>query len=687
MIYFIVTQSLYSISSDCTTKEYNPIFIISSSLNSLLCILLIPVTTRLAGQLIAQVFKYRYIVNNCIRDCDDDSKVITAYYQHFQIFLGIVLCMFGFCIFNPIFLIYSSASVITQEWYRQYLIGYVAGAISQSFQEGIVLFGVTLLLQIANYFKGKKVQLRIITILIIARMGYIFIFQSTQIILQFIDLNSSPKLPYAFDSYFINRYLIFYYSIVLPLNAIDTITRVFTIFAFMRMCIMIVHKRIIEFITDLNTDFLEWQRYEDKIRAFKLMKIAAWGTYSLTIINFLDTLSCVMILLLIELIIIPSSPYHSTITQTSFNITLYVSLGGLIFVSVLSILPSILYSIFLVTAWLVFRHRTRVRYSGFRTNDVTREQLIPNEPIFTNQDHLHQTYYKHKNKIHLISYVILIISASSFFSLFLTPLMIQHSRRSITLYPGDYAQSLTVLSFKDCASPSYYFGQNSNPFTYLNPSSENKDCFTNLKGIKFEKPFKQSLTTEYDVSNHFNRIITWIPRNSTVSKYCYYSLNGTVFKHELSVELYFPSETPLYPVGYTSINNNNCIIFTNTTTINSSQSLFNIETSGMYDISILDINYYGDTRCIFNITRSIDRIIGDRVPYSHFSQGNNIAELDAIIYEATGDIEVVDYDSYYYCQLNIVCYYNPVWPILFGMSVFLVTVLIQVLLLYCIHRI
>ena len=266
MINYFVNFCLYIISSACTTKEYSPIFINSSSLNSLLCILLI--TIRLAGQLIAQVFKYRYIVNNCIRDCDDDSKVITAYYQHFQIFLGIVLCVFGFCIFNPIFLIYSSVSVITQEWDRQYLIGYVAGAISQSFQEGIVLFGVTLLLQIANYFKGKKVQLRIITILIIARMGYIFIFQFTQVILHFIDLSSLlQKSPI---------YLIYIYYLTLPmLNAIDTISRVFTIFAFMRMCIMIVHKRIIEFITDLNTDFPERQRYEDKIRAFKLMKIAA----------------------------------------------------------------------------------------------------------------------------------------------------------------------------------------------------------------------------------------------------------------------------------------------------------------------------------------------------------------------------------------------------------------------------
>ena len=157
--------------------------------------------------------------------------------------------MFGFCIFNPIFLIYSSVSVIKQEWYRQYTIGYVAGAISQSFQEGIVLFGVTLLLQIANYFKGKKVQLIIITILIIARMGYLFILQFSIVILHFIDISSLSQKVDFFTIYAD-------FLILIILNAIDTITRVFTIFAFMRMCIIIVHKHIIEFITDLKLTFL-----------------------------------------------------------------------------------------------------------------------------------------------------------------------------------------------------------------------------------------------------------------------------------------------------------------------------------------------------------------------------------------------------------------------------------------------
>ena len=294
-------------------------------------------------------------------------------------------------------------------------------------------------------------------------------------------------------------------------NAIDTITRIFTIFASMRICIMIVHKRIIEFINDLNTNFLEWQRYADKIRAFKLMKIAAWGTYSLTIINFLEILSGVIILVLGELYMLQPFDFYTYFSTT--HTLLFVSLAGPIFISILSILPSILYSVFLVTAWLVFRHRTRVTYYGFHTNDVTKEQLIPNELIFTNQDHLHQTYYKHKNKIHLISSVTLVISASSLFSLFLTPLMIQHSRQSITLKPGDY-HMFDNITFKDCALHSYYF-------------PEYNDCSTNLKGLKLQKPFKQALTIQYNVSEY---ITPWIPQNSTISKYRYYSLNGTVFK-------------------------------------------------------------------------------------------------------------------------------------------------------------
>ena len=357
MIYnSLLKRILMLVSIGCMSKEYTVIFVISAVLNSLLCLLLLPVTIRLAGQLIGQVFKYRYIVNNHIRECEyDENRVITAYYQHFQIFLGIVLCMFGFCVFNPISLIYTSVFV-SQEGRYEIIMGYLAGAIAQSFQEGIVLFGVTLLLQIANYFKGKKVQLNIIIILILTRMGYVLCLEFSQYIIQFIDLTwLSQTFPFR-PVYYIssNKYLI-----IFIVYAIDLITRVFTVCAFMRMCITIVHQRILEFITHLHTSFLEWERYADKIRAYKLMKVAAWGTYSLTLLNAISSLSGV---------VFQSLAWYSLGGKSDLTyIMLNVTLATLVFTSILSILPSILYSIFLVAAWSVFRDRTKVRYSGFRT--------------------------------------------------------------------------------------------------------------------------------------------------------------------------------------------------------------------------------------------------------------------------------------------------------------------------------
>ena len=495
------------------------------------------------------------------------------------------------------------------------------------------------MLQIANYFKGKKTRLNIIIILIIVRMGYVLCLEFSQYLIQFIDVvwlpQRFPFLPVFYISN--NKYLIFI------VYGIDLITRVFTVFAFMRMCTNIVHQRIIEFMTHLHTSFLEWERYADKIRAYKLMKVAAWGTYSLTLLNVISSLSGIVIQSVALWYILSKVPFLATLA--SVYTMEYVTLAILVFTSILSILPSILYSIFLVVTWLVFRDKTKVRYSGFRTNDVTREQLLPDKPLFTNQDHLHQIYYKNKNKIHRASYVVLIISASVCFSVFLTPLMIQQPSENVYLIPGEYYMFDNLFS-NDCAFVSY------------------QNCSTNFKGLMFHKPIKQSLTTQYNISNSMS---TWIPRNSTVSKYCYHSLNGTVIETELRVELDFRSETPLDSSACSGLAKD------------SSQVMYGIKTSGSYSISELtnDTNF-----CVLNITRSID-LISDKVPISHLTH-TNLADLDAIINEPT---TVVDYDTLSYCQFTIVCYYSPVWPILLCIAVFLITLFIQVSLLYCIHRI
>ena len=98
-------------------------------------------------------------------------------------------------------------------------------------------------------------------------------------------------------------------------------------------------------------------------------------------------------------------------------------------------------------------------------------------------------------------------------------------------------------TFKDCAFFNYYLGLESYvPFISQTFFIEFKDCSDNFKSLKFQKTFKESLTTQYSISFE---ITTWIPQNSIIS--C--SLNGTVLEKELYVELYSSSETPHYRVN------------------------------------------------------------------------------------------------------------------------------------------
>ena len=116
-----------------------------------------------------------------------------------------------------------------------------------------------------------------------------------------------------------------------------------------------------------------------------------------------------------------------------------------------------------------------------------------------------------------------------------------------------------------------------------------QNCSTNLKVLMFHKPFKQSITTQYNI---YKEMSTWIPKNYTVFKYCYHSFNGTVIETELSVELYLPSEIPFYDFS--------CPSSSNELKLNSSKG-YDIKTSGMY--SIYELSY--DTNfCVLNITRA-----------------------------------------------------------------------------------
>ena len=99
--------------------------------------------------------------------------------------------------------------------------------------------------------------------------------------------------------------------------------------------------------------------------------------------------------------------------------------------------------------------------------------------------------------------------------------------------------------------------------------------------------------------------------------------------------------------------------------INYSQGIYDILTSGIFEIILLTLNH---TWCQLNITRSIEQI-RKRIPFFRIIHGTNIVNFDAITYEPT---TMIDY--YFHCsnscQSSIVCYYNPVRDILFCITMF-----------------
>ena len=639
----LFTYSL--LSAQCHISTYHIVLlIIMAVLSVVICFLLIPVAIRMAGQLITQVFKYRYILKEHVTD-SDDQQVITGYYQHFQITLGIVMCMLGFNVSNVIYQIYLTISVNRKEWGRQYELGVVAGAVTQSFKEGILLFGICLSLQINNYFTRKRFHFRRLCVAILLRMVYIILFKCVSVISSAVITDTMTSLSITLALF--------------CLNGIDVITRVFSVFAFIRMCLIIVNNHIKEFTNHINTRYLDSQRYEDKIKAYKLMRIAAWGTYSLAIFQLIDLLCDISIM-----------PYTlQSIPQDNIVIGL-TSAGGVI-VTILSILPTVLYSIFLLLLWTFFRHRTRVKYSGYRTMDVDKDQLFADKSLFTNQDNLHHIYYKHKNKVHLISYAVLIISVCFLFTVFLTPLMIERTQEIVTLLPGDY--HALGDSQRNCEIINYSFSKDRRIPPNFHGSAEPIDCSEHLKGVNFEKTQMQTVTNIYNFTIY--KAIAWIPQNSTI-KYFKPPDNGNFTIKDLTVFSSIPCPTPDY-ISKTYCNFNNNLM-------SAEGNNYSIQESGIYQI-LPPFLYEPIGPVLLNISRSMYQTTGE-VPFSQFTQNNVITQLDAIVYEYPHIVTVTKEYETKYCELNIVCYFSPIWSILFGIAVFSVCMFVYLLLLYLIHK-
>ena len=350
-----------------STVEQQSILGLVLSISILISLLMLPINIRLAGQLIMQLFKYRYIVQHKAMT-DVDIQVMTGYYDHFKAVMAIIVSILGFNVFNVISSVYFIAYFIRSEWeYSNYWFACLSGGMYIAFQEGVILFAVTMFYQFTCFFQERKFRFKII--LILASIRSIFIISHVIFNTSFLTHGLNPIINIQTPgSTFVVRGVVFYvllayFSVVF---IISEILRFPLVFSFIRAAQRIVKKHIKNFKKDLYTQFLGRNHYVDKIRAYKLFQIAGWGTI---IITFLSTFSIAFEFVLSYVVLFSERCDFKNLDEFYQLILTRILPPLLVFIEIIAILPSVLYSAFLIILWLYFRYRTRVKYSGYKMDD------------------------------------------------------------------------------------------------------------------------------------------------------------------------------------------------------------------------------------------------------------------------------------------------------------------------------
>ena len=507
MIYSILSfliTFIYLFDSD-EGSESEVTFGVTCILNIGISLIMLPINIRLAGQLVMQVFKYRYICNH-VATLDEDNKVMTGYYNHFRSVMCIIICMVGFNVFNIISEVLFLIKFYKWEWGEVWWYWWVAEGLCSAFEESVILYAVIMLYQIACYFQGQKFRFLMMTIVIVFRFfytsiltGFVLNYQlaANEIVFSGFDLIDSiiPSIIFLTSGI-----IILEFSLRFPI-----------LFSFVRSTQRVISRYINEFLNDMNTNDLDRQHFVDKVLAGKLFQVAGWGTIS---VSFMTSLVYVLQFLMFLFFFFIVNPQTSITVLRSLVVTLFT------IIQVFTILPSILYCIFLIMLWLYFRDKTKVKYSGYSSDDPVILELIhrPNHDKLSDQDEFHYTYYKHKYTVMYTTYVLCIVVISMLFAGFFAPVLEKKWTWDISLQPGDY-QLLEGTMLKNCC--------NNDQFEILvekNPRdfSANLLCSENILAGKIIQNETHYVTIAYD--NSYN--IVWLRNTSVIlqqidSKYGY----------------------------------------------------------------------------------------------------------------------------------------------------------------------
>ena len=192
MIYSILSFLIifiYPFGSDIASEVT---FGVTFLLNICISLVMLPINIRLAGQLVMQVFKYRYICNH-VATLDEDNKVMTGYYNHFRTVMCIIVSMVGFNVFNIISEVLFLIKFWKWEWAEVWWYWWIAEGLCCAFEESVILYAIVMLYQIACYFQGRKFRFLMITVVIVLRFLYTsiqtgFVVNFTLFLFRYLDL-------------------------------------------------------------------------------------------------------------------------------------------------------------------------------------------------------------------------------------------------------------------------------------------------------------------------------------------------------------------------------------------------------------------------------------------------------------------------------------------------------------------
>ena len=663
MIYSILSLFAYSYYPFGSDNSAKVVFGITFFLTILISIIMLPINIRLAGQLVMQVFKYRYICNH-VATMDEDNKVMTGYYNHFRAVMCIILAMVGFNVFNVISAVLFLVNFFKNAWGGVYWYWWIAQGLCAAFQECIILYAITMLYQVACYVQDKKFHFLTISVFIVIR----FIYTSTVVGI-FENLMLHGTLIFHSDS--IKAITIVFWLFIPSLLILESSLRFPMVFSFIRVTQRSVSKYINDFINDVNTPYLDRDHFVVKIQAGKLFQIAGWGTIC---VSFLTSFVIVLQYLTFVTVFVIENNFETVTVQSLFLTVITI-------IQVITILPSILYSAFLVILWLYFRYKTKVKYSGYSSDDPIVLKLIhePETDVLSNQDKFHYTYYKHKNRVMITTYVVCVVLVSVMFAGFFAPVLSEKWKWDISLKPGDYY--LLENSVLNDRCPDEF------SFTIIQSFSLNSkidlNCSHNIfaGNMLLNEASHTTYKYSYQDYNHVDQV--WIPENSTVtlasvsdldiilqSQYPCYHRHGiytiiinTVFENKLTLDSC---------TGAKFIQNFDEQNFTKCNHITNRGQQCKILTTGMY---LLPRN---NTVQQFGYT-----ILEPTFTLLNKVKGDQLSEYDVILFKSS---EIISY-NYDFCSIQASCSFNPFFRILMPVSILLCSMMALAIGLFLIHKI